>query len=272
MAAPYHSHRLIFQIPTGGKPELCLRRFSTFSAGLLLAGMAVQPSAFAAHPLQTEDTGTQGVGNIEVENGLLWTHQAGARSFVYQPQLSVGVLPTLDLIVQPSFQREHQAGEEWHSGFGDSNVDVKWRFYGSAPWSLGMRAGLQLATAAHTPGLPHGTVATHEVLVLTYDEAPLTVYGNLGMAQNPAGSGLRREIYSMSTAVLWTVNERLILTTELAAGIDADPHHGDWPATTLAGVIWTIVPGLDSDIGYELGLQPPAVRQWLAGLTYRFAY
>lgn len=249
-----------------------LARFKSLSVAVFAAGLAVQHSAFAAHPLQTEDTGTQGVGNIEIENGLLWLHDGDTRSFVYQPQFSYGVLPVLDLIVQPSFQRAHEVGEEGHSGFGDSNLDVKWRFYGSAPWSLGVRAGVQFATATHASGLPHGTVATHEVLVLTYDEAPVTVYGNLGWVQNPSSSDQRRQLLSTSTALLWTANEHLILTAELAAGSNPDPHHGDWPATTLAGLIWTIVPGLDSDLGYEIGLQQPASRQWLAGLTYRFAY
>jgi hypothetical protein len=227
---------------------------------------------FAAHPLQTEDTGTQGVGNIEIENGLLWGRDDLTRSFTYQPQFSYGLKPVLDLIVQPSFQRNQQLGGDWHSGFGDTNLDAKWRFYGSAPWSLGVRAGLRLPTAEHGAGLPHGTFGAHEVLVLTWDEAPITVYGNVGLAQNPASSDQRRELLSTSTALLWTANQHLILTAELAASADADPHRSNWPATTLAGFIWTIVPGLDSDLGYVFGLQRPAMQQWLAGLTYRFAY
>ncbi len=234
--------------------------------------LALQQTAFAAHPLQTEDTGTQGVGNIEIENGLLWLHDGETRSFIYQPQFSYGVRPNLDLIVQPSFQRIHDPGTEVHSGFGDTNLDAKWRFYGRAPWSFGVRVGVQLATAAHDSGLRHGTVGTHEVLVLTYDEAPVTLYGNLGLVQNPANSGQRRQLVSTSAALLWTVNEHLILTTETAAGSNPDPQRGNWPATTLAGLIWTIMPGLDADLGYEIGLQQPTSRHWLGGLTYRFAY
>ena len=247
-------------------------RSSRLATGLLVAGLLIQSRAYAAHPLQTEDTGTQGVGNIEIENGMVWSRSTAARSFVYQPQVSYGVLPVLDLIVQPSFERHREAGDDWRSDFGDTNLDAKWRFYGSAPWSLGLRAGLQLATASHDAGLPHGTVGSHEVLVLTYDEAPITIYGNLGSVQNPAGSGQRRQLFNSSTALLWTTNQHLILTAELAAGSNPAPHHGEWPATALAGLIWTIIPGLDSDIGYVTGLQRPATQQWLAGLTYRFAW
>lgn len=228
--------------------------------------------AFAAHPLQTEDTGTQGLGNIEIENGMTWSRDTSGRRFIYQPQVSYGVSPVLDLIVQPSFLHHRDIGDDWHSDFGDTNLDAKWRFYGSSPWSLGLRAGLQIATASGDQGLSHGTVGSHEILVLTYDEAPLTIYGNLGGIQNPASSGLRREVVGASTAALWTVNGHLILTGELATGADPTLHRGDWPSTALAGFIWTIIPGLDSDIGYVRGFQQPASQRWLAGLTYRFAY
>ncbi len=50
----------------------------------------------------SEDTGTQGTGNAELELGYAWSEDDGARSFLFQPQLSYGVTPSLDLIVQPS--------------------------------------------------------------------------------------------------------------------------------------------------------------------------
>ncbi len=40
------------------------------AAGLLAAGLLAPVNARAAHPLQTEDTATQGAGNVEIENGL----------------------------------------------------------------------------------------------------------------------------------------------------------------------------------------------------------
>ena len=52
----------------------------TIAAGLLSA------SAWAAHPLQTEDTGTQGSGNVEIETttpsalGRAWSGWSAAAS------------------------------------------------------------------------------------------------------------------------------------------------------------------------------------------------
>ena len=68
-----------------------------------IAALLVATRAFAAHPLQTEDTGTQGAGNLELENGLAWSRFDGGRLFSYQPQFSFGAAPTFDLIVQPSW-------------------------------------------------------------------------------------------------------------------------------------------------------------------------
>ena len=52
----------------------------------------------AGHPLLSEDTGTQGKGNYELELGYDWSQQAGDQNFLFQPQLSWGVSPTIDAI------------------------------------------------------------------------------------------------------------------------------------------------------------------------------
>ncbi|WP_028080091.1 hypothetical protein [Solimonas soli] len=227
--------------------------------------------ALAAHPLQTEDTGTQGVSNVEVENGLLLSRGGGVRSFIYQPQLSYGLLTTFDVLVQPSWVRASGPVQNTTQGPGDSNLDVKWRFYGRAPWSLGLRAGLELATAQAGLGLPRGTLSAHELLVATCDVAPFAVHANLGLTQNPDDAGLRRQVVHMSSALMWTVNESLIASAEADAGSNTDRSDDRRPVSALVGLIWTVMPGLDADVGYQTDLHGPALRQWLAGLTYRFS-
>src|SRR6185436_9294381 len=168
---------------------MLLPHFRISTAVCLAAALAVSGGAHAAHPLQTEDTGTQGEGNAELENGLLWSRSVGNRLFSYQPQLSFGVSPTFDVIVQPSWLSSRDSGSPAVRGWGDSNLDVKWRFAGSAPWSFAVRAGLTLPTSSHGLGLPDGRYATHGLLVATYEAAPFTVHANLGLALNPDGSG-----------------------------------------------------------------------------------
>ena len=242
------------------------------TAWVMAAGLAIASPAFAAHPLQSEDTGTQGAGNVELENGLSWSRTAGSKAFTYQPQISYGLSPTFDLIMQPSWLSSRDEGGPTVRGWGDTNLDAKWRFYGEAPLSFAARAGATLATSQRGLGLPHGKVSTHAVLVTTFDAAPFTIHGNLGLTQNPGGTGERARVGRVSAALMWAANEQLTLTGDVGAESNPDPARSSWPGTLLVGAIYTIRPGLDIDIGYQSSVRASAsTREWLVGITYRFA-
>ncbi|WP_144006528.1 hypothetical protein [Pelomonas sp. KK5] len=247
-----------------------LRRLALIPGTLvLLAG-----AAHAAHPLQTEDTGTQGEGNVELENGLDRTRSAdGSRDFSWQPQLSYGLTPTLDLIVQPSWLTHRDPGGPVRRAAGDTNLDAKWRFWGSAPWSLAVRAGATLATSGQGLGMAHGRVAAHGLLALTIDMAPFTTHVNVGFTQNPNDTGQRRSIAGASAAWMWQVSDALILTVDGGAHASPDPARRAWPGMLLGGAIYTLRPGLDVDVGWQssLGPAPVRTRDLLLGLTWRFS-
>jgi hypothetical protein len=239
------------------------------SAGMVCAALSVGP-CHAAHPLQTEDTGTQGTGKVELENGLSWVRVAGSKAFVYQPQLSYGPSPTLDLILQPSWLTVRDAQGPTTRGWGDTNLDAKWRFFDSHPWSLAVRAGWQLPTSQHGLGLPHGEAASHVLLVTTLDAAPFMFHGNVGYARYPASSGQRTDTGHVSGAVMWAASPRLSFTADAGADSNPSPAARAWPAYLLVGAICTIAPGLDADIGYQHVHTEQPSRNWLIGLTYRF--
>jgi hypothetical protein len=115
-------------------------------------------------------------------------------------------------------------------------------------------------------------VSTHELLVATIDAVPFTIHTNLGWTQSAGNSGERSEIVHISSALMWAVDETLVLTLDADAGSNPDSGHDSWPASLLAGAIYTIQPGLDADIGYHEGIgDAHPLREWLAGITYRFA-
>lgn len=230
------------------------------------------PPAHAGHPMLSEDTGTQGTGNAELELGYAWSENDGAHSFLFQPQLSYGITPSLDLIVQPSWLANDDPVNGRVRGFGDTNLDFKWRFYGAAPLSLAVRAGLDVPTGEEGLGLPHGKSSAHALLVATVDAQPFTIDANLGYLHNPADSGLRADIYHASAATLFAANESLVIVLDASVDSNPDPRRSEWPAVALAGMIYTARPGLDIDIGYRAGLNTAAVaKQWLLGMTYRWA-
>ena len=230
------------------------------------------PAARAAHPLQTEDTGTQGASNVEIENGLQRARFDSTTLTTFQPQVSVGLATTVDAIVQPSLVWQHAPDQSSVSGWGDTNIDGKWRFWGSDPWSFAIRAGVLAPTSQHELGLPHGDVSEHALLVATWDDSPTTVHANLGFTHLPRAAGGRENVAHASVAVMQQVNESLILTVDGELDQDPSMSRKTWPGSLLGGVIWTAKPGLDLDVGYQRSFNAQAVtRQWMAGLTYRFS-
>jgi hypothetical protein len=238
-----------------------------------LGALALATSAaYAGHPMLSEDTGTQGRGNTEIELGYAWSHQDGTSIFLFQPQLAYGTSSTLDLIVQPSWTSVDSPDAPRERGLGDTNLDFKWRFYGAAPWSLGVRAGLDVPTAHSDLGLPHHKVSPHALLVLTGDFNPITFDANLGYARVPDFSAARPNLYHLSAAATYAASERLFFVIDTAVDSNPNSRQATPPAVALAGVIYTARPGLDLDVGYRGRLNSAAPqRQWLLGITYRGA-
>jgi hypothetical protein len=238
-----------------------------------VAGWLFAPgAAFAAHPLQTEDTGTQGLGNVEIENGFSRARFDSTTLAVYQPQLSVGLANPFDAIVQPSVERRQSSGQPAVEGLGDTNLDGKWRFWGDDPWSLAIRAGVLLPTSRKGLGLQHGEVSEHALLVATWNDAPTTVHANFGLTRVPRAAGARTTVAHLSAAVMQAIGQRLILTADCEIDQDPAAARRTWPGAALGGVIWRVRPGLDLDIGYQRSFDAQSLnRQWLAGLTWRFS-
>jgi hypothetical protein len=220
----------------------------------------------------SEDTGTQGRGNAELELGYAWSRADATSVFLFQPQLSYGTSSTFDLIIQPSWTTVAAFGAPREKGLGDTNLDFKWRFYGAAPWSLGVRAGLEVPTAHSDLGLPAHKVAPHGLLVLTADFTPLTLDANLGYSRLPDYLGARADVFHFSAAATYAANERVFLVLDTSIDSNPDSRQATPPAVALLGVIYTARPGLDLDVGYRGRLNNAApIRQWLLGITYRGA-
>ena len=235
---------------------------------LLLTGN----SALAGHPMLTEDTGTQGRGNAELELGYAWSRQDTTEVFLFQPQLSIGTSAAFDMIVQPAYTVVQTPDGRREEGLGDTNLDFKWRFYGSAPWTWGLRAGLELPTAHDDLGLPHHNVSGHGLLVLSGDFTPFSIDANIGYTRVPEFLGTRPNLWHFSTACLYQASERLFLVLDTAIDSNTDSTRATPPLVSLFGIIYTVRPGFDLDLGYRQGLNPDAPEhQFLLGITVRGA-
>jgi len=236
-----------------------------------LAGIAAMPPAFAAHPMLTEDTGTQGAGRFELELGPAQARDGGSKVLEFGPQLSYGALNNLDLIARPTWLRVSGVDAAGNAtGFGDSGLDFKWRFVDAQPLSFGVRAGVDVPTGDADKGLGNGKVSPHAILIATYTTDPWLLAANIDYVYDPL-IGDRRDLWGASAAAAYSPNDVWRFTAEVGTAMNPDPARTPWLTVARFGAIATVVKGIDADAGYQVRLTRAApVQVILAGLTLRW--
>jgi hypothetical protein len=261
-----------------------------------LAALAAVPGAYAAHPYVTDDTGTQGQGNWQLEVlaerartsasadlGAGPVRQ-GSRALVVTPVLTFGLLDDLDIALGGAYQRQRTSEDgvllDEASGRGDSTLELKWRFYEEDGLSLAFKPGLTLSTGDENRGLGSGKVSWAANLILTRDAKPWTWLANLAYqhsryALEADNEGNHADLWRLSAGFAYGFAEKLRLVGE--AGVRTNPARGD-PFAPLAsgrfamlGIIYSPSEKMDLDLGLRHKLnsaEPDSVI--LAGATFRW--
>ena len=236
--------------------------------------LACAADAFAAHPLLTEDTATQGAGKSELELGNAWARDGGGRAYEFGPQFSYGVLPNLDGIVRPTWIALRTAGDGATTarGAGDTAVGVKWRFYEAGAVSVATRAGIDAPTGDAARRLGAGKATYHVLAAVSVDAAPLALHSNLGYARARADAINRRDLFHASTAAVMSIDSGWqLLVYDIAVDTNPVRAQSTPPGIVRIGAIYTVRPGCDVDFGYQARLNHAApARVLLAGLTLRW--
>ena len=234
--------------------------------------LACAAEVHAAHPLLSEDTGTQGSGKFELELGSAWTRDDADRSYEFGPQLSYGMAPNLDGIVRPTWlaQRSKEGGTaKTNRGAGDTAIDVKWRFYEAGPASLAVRAGMTAPTAEH--GFGAGKATYHALAVASFGQAELALHGNLGYTRANGDAAFRRDLFHFSTAAVVTQADWKLLLYDAAVDTNPKRARATTPAVVRFGAIYSLREGCDVDVGYQARINRAAPgNMLLAGLTLRW--
>src|SRR5258708_33744987 len=111
----------------------------------------------AAHPFITDDTNTQGAGHFELQLGTQYTRTEteGVRyaSFQFAPQLTYGIATPVDLIIRPPYNVNVMSGRDSgrNSGWGDTNLEVKWRRSRRETQALAPRGGPRFPSVRFLP-------------------------------------------------------------------------------------------------------------------------
>lgn len=235
-------------------------------------------AARAAHPLLTEDTGTQGKGNSQLEltldafrDRLAGVDIRGAQAAALY---SYGVADPVDFQVGlPYLRVKENEGDRRTllSGINDLTIDVKWRFFERGALSLGVKPGISLPTGDEKKFLGAGRVTWGALLIGSYETGQLAFHSHVGYREYRNVVELKTSLWHVSVAATWQVVDSVKLVADLSRDTNPVPGYSTPLDYVIAGAIWTPVKSLDLDIGYRHGASGPALDHGLlAGVTLRW--
>lgn len=256
---------------------------------ILLAACAVQfaltGTTYAAHPLITDDTDTQGKGKYQFEFIGEYGHnkENGVTTdtlvFPTVPVLSYGMADTVDLVLGISYQRietKQDVVKTTEEGISDASVQLKWRFYEKDGLSFAAKPGVTLPTGDENKGLGNGKLSYSMFFIATKEVQPWACHLNLGYMLNEFNlraneDANRKDIWHASLASEVKIVKDLKVVTNI--GVERNPNKtsNTNPAFLLGGFIYSITENVDVDFGVKGGLTKPETDiSYLAGITWRF--
>lgn len=243
---------------------------------LLLLAFGWAAPGEAAHPLITEDTGTQGEGHFQIE---FTTEHANLRNDSSRQYLALtsailtyGVSPSLDVLVSAQHLRlgATETASSVH-GWADSGLDLKWRFYEAGRLSLALKPGVTFPTGDSQRGLGVGKSTWSAYLVSTYQVEPWAVHLHLGHLHHNNTFNERVDLWHASAAITRKLGHSLKLVLDGGVDTNTRQEEDSHPVFVTLGVIWVPSDHVDLDAGYRL-IQTDTLdsRSWLAGLTWHW--
>ncbi len=253
--------------------------FSWFAV-LITAG-----TTFAAHPLITDDAGTQGKGKMQLELIGEYGHDkedgVTIKSLVIPtiPAFSYGVTDAIDLVLGLPYQRiETEEGgiTTMVRGISDASVELKWRFYEKDGLSFAVKPGVSLPTGDENKALGNGKMSSSAYFITTKALEPWAFHFNAGLVRNEYKlqadeDANRKDIWHVSLATQVEVVKDLNLVANIGMERNPDKTSNTNPAFILGGFIYSMSKNLDVDFGVKGGLTKPETDiSYLAGITWRF--
>jgi hypothetical protein len=234
--------------------------------------------ALAAHPLITDDTGTQGKGKFQLEANYEFSNEdsGGVNEDFHQFQavLSYGVIDTVDVVAALPYQfiRSTQGGlitDE--NGISDLSVEVKWRFFERERLSFAIKPGISFPTGDEDKGLGPGRVGGSIFLIASQELEPWAFHFNVGYGRNENTADERREIWHVSIASEVEVSRWMRVVGNIGMEQNTDKGSDTPAAFLLGGVIVPVNDCFEISLGLKGGLtRPEADISVLSGVTMRF--
>lgn len=211
--------------------------------------------ALAAHPLITDDTGTQGTGKLQLEANGDYANDNGDSEATLGVTLSAGVRDTVDIVLGVPYvfiSEKGDTGDRDHeNGLSDISLELKWRFYEKDGFSFALKPGFTLDTGDEEKEMGDGQPAYHLFFITTKELEPFTVHLNLGYVKNRREL---RDIWHYSLAGEFAAGKALKVVGNVGGETDTDRSSSVSPVFLLGGIIYSVRENLDIDFGVKTGL------------------
>lgn len=244
--------------------------------------------SFAAHPLITDDTGTQGKGKSQIEvnseffqeketdDGITVKETGGEAGTIF----SYGITDNADFIIGLPYQwfkvKENGGTVERQDGISDVSLELKWRFYEKDGLSFALKPGITLPTGDEDKGLGNGRASYGLVFITTKELEQWTFHFNLGYRHNEYKlktdkDANRKGIWHVSLTSEVEVVKDLKVVGNIGVERNPDKESNTHPAFILGGVIYSLTENFDINAGVKGGLNKPETDlTFLAGIALRF--
>jgi hypothetical protein len=245
-------------------------------------------NGFAAHPLITDDTGTQGKGKFQVEvnselncdrekeEGVTTKQTGGEIGTIF----SYGILDDIDIVVGMPFQwfkiKENSELTSRQSGISDLSLEVKWRFFEKEGFSFALKPGITFPTGNEKKGLGNGRPSYGFTFITSKEIGAWAFHFNLGYMRNEYKlredkEANRKDIWHVSLASEVEVVKNLKLVGNIGMERNSEKTSSRHPAFILGGLIYSISENIDVDFGVKAGLNKTETDfTILSGIAFRF--
>lgn len=225
--------------------------------------------AQGGHPFGTEDAGTQGKGNVEMELNLDRQHaNDGSRTTALGNSFTMGLAENLDLAIGYAYEFTKAVDGVKSRGMAPVEATLKRAVIEGKDRipTVGLKAGFALPTAED------GQVAGLATLIAEWDLDPVTVFANAGadIGTHLAGNAERTTSVLASLAGSWEVRKEWYLLSELLFEKQTSPS----APSVFEGLIgakkeFTETLSVNAGIRWGLSDDSPHVT-YLVGLTLGF--
>jgi len=250
---------------------------------IFLAILLIVCPSWAAHPLITDDAGTQGKGKFQLElNGQYDWDEEEVESVSIKSAggevagtLSYGIAENVDLVFSMPYLwgkvEESNIAVYDEKGIGDAVLEVKMRLFEKNGFSLAFKPGMSFPSGNEEKGLGTGKLGGHLFLIATQELESWAFHANMGYIRNENNADEHKDLWHASLATTWEVIKDLNLVVNVGIERNPDDEAKNDPAFLIGGIIYSINENIDVDLGAKCGLTEPETDfTLLTGVAFRF--